>query len=142
MNVTLAIVLTLAMVACGNKQAAQGEVAEEPQSEVLKAFADSVNNVAPMAWANIGEIENVSYEKKEMTFLVKAPEELMEPNVKQWISSFIVNNVYLFGPSMQQECLDKGCSMLFKIYTTDKNKIEYSFKLTPAELKKKFAPAS
>ena len=106
---------------------------------MLKAFADSVNSVAPMAWAEIGDIQEVSLEGQELRFIVKARNEaLKDPSVKQWFSSFIINNVYLFGSTMQQECLDKNFSMLFNFYTTDRNQIDYKFKLTPTELKKKF----
>lgn len=131
-------VLTMCLTACNSKGGRQNESKEEPLSKVLKAFADSVNGVAPMKWASVGIIEEVAYKDKVMTFTVKAPEELMEPGTKKWISAFIVNNVYVFGPQMQQECLDKNCTMVFKFYTTDKTKTDYTFNLTPTELKKKF----
>ena len=132
------VLLTMVLMACNNKQAASVAV-EETQSEVLKAFADSVNSVAPMAWAEIGDIQEVSLEGQELRFIGKARNEaLKDPSVKQWFSSFIINNVYLFGSTMQQECLDKNFSMLFNFYTTDRNQIDYKFKLTPTELKKKF----
>ncbi len=135
-------VLTMCLTACNNKGVKQNEPTEEPQSKVLEAFADSVNGVAPMKWANVGDIEEVVYKDKVMTFTVKAPEELMEPSIKKWLSSFIVNNVHVFGPQMQQECLDKKCTMVFKLYTTDKAKTDYTFNLTPKELKKKFKPGA
>ena len=135
-------VLVMCLTACNNKSGRQNEPTEEPLSKVLKAFADSVNGVAPMEWANVGAIEDVAYKDKVMTFTVKAPEEMMEPDTKKWISAFIVNNVYVFGPQMQQECLDRNCTMVFKLYTTDKAKTDYTFKLTPTELKKKFKPGA
>lgn len=134
------VVLTMYLSACNNKGGMKTEAAEEPLSEVLKAFADSVNGLAPMEWADVGVIEEVAYKDKVMTFTVNVPEALMEPDTKKWISSFIVNNVFVFGPQMQQECLDRNCTMVFKLYTTDKAKIDYTFKLTPTELKKKFKP--
>lgn len=88
-------VLTMCLTACNNKGVKQNEPTEEPQSKVLEAFADSVNGVAPMKWANVGDIEEVVYKDKVMTFTVKAPEELMEPSIKKWLSSFIVNNVHV-----------------------------------------------
>ena len=109
------------------------------KDKTIEAFVDSLNSKTPYRWGSVGiDVSKVEYDGEELSFWGAIPAQLLDPELRTIIPSYCINHIHELGIHTLKKILDNNCTIVFNMYTDDKSKIEYTYRIAPESLRKRY----